>query len=793
MRNNGYDSKRSIIVPTYCHKYLVKQLASTSPGLLNEPAFIDFIKGVDKKYGELEHEVQLKKESCLEVRRKYAELFNAFQKLDSTKEQVIHELTQAINSLNSEPNNTETQPSKDLPSIIRTLQTEIAKSKELKEEMAKAKELAEKAQARESEFLANMSHEIRTPLNGIVGMTELISATKLTREQSKYVSIIKSSSELLLSLINDILDLAKLDAGKMDLKIAPFSIFEDIAKCLQPLGLKAYQKGIELIFQFDRSMPSIYKGDLLRLQQIILNLVGNAIKFTEKGEVVFSIDVLSVKNNFATLSFSVSDTGIGVPKDRLENIFEDFTQADNSATRKYGGTGLGLAIAKRLVEAMGGRIWADSVLGTGSTFNFVIEMEMSESDKSRTEKSRCLTKTSDVLVVEDNEIASEYIQYVLKSINMEPVAVSTGEKALEELKERAKKKKPFAMVFLDINLAGDLSGSDVLKKIRATASIKSTKVIVTSMSQRPEDVKLFKKLGIVDYFTKPFCISKFLDCIRSAVTNKSNNISKRISDEKIEFSKPALSVVPKIEALDILLVEDNLVNQEVTSNMLVLHGHKVQIASNGHQALDLYQSRSFDLILMDVQMPLMNGYETTKAIRNIEKSTKIHVPIVGLTANAMRGDREKCLKAGMDDYLSKPVYLKCLTNTILKITRGQLMQDEKENSSNPLVVNLDRLFEKIGTEKTQLRKLQNIFSEELTTLYDRMDLSIQTKNSQAVRDVCHDFKGMLLTMEMEEASGVLELIHKAAREGGKFAEIKKNLPLLKEKIEIAVRFLDNLE
>lgn len=792
MRKIGIKNRERSISIKYCHKYLVKQLCNAPPDLLANPAFIQFIQGVDQTYVELEKQIERTTDLNAENDQVYLETLQKVKRLEAEKQDVINELTAAIFSLNGGLNVSSSPENDDLKTVLGRLQQEIAKSKKLKEELVKAKDLAEKAQGRESEFLANMSHEIRTPLNGIVGMTELISATRLNPEQAKYTSIIKSSSELLLSLINDILDLSKLDAGKMDLNYAPFSIFEDITKCLQPLGLKAYQKGIELIFQFDRSMPSMYKGDILRIQQIILNLVGNAIKFTDKGEVVFCIDVLSVKNNRATLSFAVSDTGIGIPKDKLLTIFEDFTQADNSTTRKYGGTGLGLAIARRLVEAMGGRIWVDSVFGKGSTFNFVLEMEMVAVEEEKAENNQAFTKTSEVLVVEDNEMASEFIQYILKSFNMDPVAVSTGEDALELLKERATKKTPFAMMFLDINLAGELNGFDVLKKIRANQRIKNTKVVVTSMSQRPEDVKLFKKLGIVDYFTKPFCISKFLECIRSVVTEKSNSISKRISDEKIDYKKPELRIVAPGGEFKILLVEDNPVNQEVTSNMLVLHGHEVHIAGNGKEAVEMFRKNRYDVVLMDVQMPLMNGYEATKAIRELERGKKFHTPVIGLTANAMRGDREKCIEAGMDEYLSKPVYLKSLTNAIQKIM-GEETKLEVESTNNGLpVVNLDRLFEKIGTDQVQLKRLQKIFIDELADLYSRLESGLQTKDAQLLRNVCHDFKGMLLTMEMEEASASLDIIHEAAR-NGKFAQIKKNLPTLKVKVGKAVDFLESLK
>ena len=788
MKNRLSHNGKNAEMTKLSHRVIVKQLASLSPELMTNPVFQHFIMQVDKEYKESD-KVNSNESAHTSTPSQYAKVLKELNQLRAEKENTIYQLTEAIRQLNPAFQNKAT--SKDLAAILNVLQREITKSTLLKQELVLAKELAEKAQGRESEFLANMSHEIRTPLNGIVGMTELISATKLTEEQLKYTTIIKSSSELLLSLINDILDLSKLDAGKMELNFAPFSIFEDVTKCLQPLGMKAYQKGIELIFQFDRSMPSLYKGDILRIQQIILNLVGNAIKFTEKGEVVFCIDVLSVKNNRATLSFAVSDTGIGIPKDKLLNIFENFTQADNSTTRKYGGTGLGLAIAKRLVEAMGGKIWVDSVEDKGSTFNFVLEMEMVDAKDEKSEKTPSLTKTSEVLVVEDNEMAAEFIQYVLKSFNMDPVAVSSGEEALELLKQRAKEKRAFAMMFLDINLAGEMNGFDVLKKIRATQKIKNTKVIVTSMSQRPEDVKLFKKLGIVDYFTKPFSISKFLECIRSVVTEKANSICKKISEEKINVRKPALEIVHGGKFLEILLVEDNPVNQEVTSNMLVLHGHKVQIAANGKEALEFYQRNRFDIILMDVQMPLMNVYEATRAIRDIEKTTGVHIPIICLTANAMRGDREKCLDAGMDEYLSKPVYLKSLTNAIQKIMGGEAQTDSVSKKISLPAVNLDRLFEKIGTDQAQLRKLQSIFNDELLELYSRLEIGLQKKDSQGLRNVCHDFKGMLLTMEMEEAASSLEIIHEAAR-CSKFTIIKKNLPTLKTKVSSAVHLLDSL-
>lgn len=643
---------------------------------------------------------------------------------------------------------------------------------------------AEEALKTKSVFLANMSHEIRTPLNGIVGMIDMLFETPITTEQLRYLSIIKSSSEILLGLINDILDFSKIEAGKMKLSSNPFELDNEITKCLQTLGLKASEKHLEFIYKHAEDLPNCFIGDAFRLQQIIINLVSNAIKFTEKGEIIVNIELKTINKHKATIHFSVSDTGIGIPQGELPFIFDEFKQVDGSNTRKYGGTGLGLSISKQLVEMMGGSIWVESVAGKGSKFHFTIQLEIDAGKPGFVTASKL--KDTPVLIVEDNESAALYTQKLLIRFGMKPVVVASGEAAIAEIEKGVRLQKPYPIVLLDISLEGEMNGFTVAEAIRKNEKGNKTNIIVTSMSQKADDRRRFLKLGITEFYSKPFSPSDLLDSIQNSIhCNKPTAQRKKIP--VLSLKNNNVKSVAASKKLNILLAEDNLVNQEVTAGMLIKHRHHVTIAQNGKVAVRTFSCNPFDLILMDVQMPEMNGYEATQRIRQMETVIGAHIPIIGLTANTLNGDREKCLESGMDAYLSKPVRLKDLLEVVSEIGKLKFAQTTKDRSSPNIGIHFEDLMEKFG-DSAHLSKCLCMFNTELKCSLNKIESEIKQRNHKVILDKCHDLRGMLLTMEMQTAAYIVMKIEALVREDN--LELINNLLLsVRQEITRSVNFL----
>jgi len=626
------------------------------------------------------------------------------------------------------------EKNKQLQETARSEHEALVALEESQKELHQAKNQAEDASRAKSEFLANMSHEIRTPMNGVIGMTELLSRSVLSTQQREQLTLVQRSAESLMLLLNDILDFSKIEAGKLELEAIRFGLRDVLGDALQTLAMRASEKSLELACHVPPEVPDQLVGDPGRLRQVVINLVGNAIKFTPTGEVLVEVQLVGQIDGEVKLHIAVRDTGIGIEPEQLEQVFEEFSQADSSTTREYGGTGLGLAISRQLVDLMGGRIKVESELGKGSTFSFVADFVLGPQVRRLIEPE--VLRDLRVLVVDDNETNRIILQEMLESWHMRPTCAADAPEALQVL--AASTADPFGIALLDVMMPG-MDGVQLTAQMREMADREALPILLLSSAGWAEDIARCRELGIARSLIKPVKESDLL-----------NSIVQALEDTALreEYSATERGLAPEDRRRRVLLAEDGLVNQKVAVSLLEERGHIITVVNNGKKAVEEVRRGGYELVLMDVQMPEMDGFAATAAVRALEMAEGSYTPIVAMTAHAMKGDRERCLQAGMDAYVAKPVVPAELYEAVEADYEGASIRSVQEGKTShvqeaktdPLPA-WDESIARFGGKDDLVLDLAGMFLEEGPKLMEQIRTHVAAGSASDLRRIAHTLKG----------------------------------------------------